>query len=169
MARYDDLNTSAIGYATFISTILFVIIVLLLRALSFYWMEGEADRKLADVHYSGADAEISEQRSRVDGYGREMVTVFKGEGDSAVEEEVEQLHIPVDVAKGIILKAFASSEADHRETSPEAAEHEAHAEADHSKSTTDDLTTDSDKPDDVKAEDKTTDPKATTTSDDKDA
>lgn len=114
MARYDDLNTSAIGYATFISTILFVIVVLLIRALSFYWVEGEADRLQANTHYTIADAEISEQRERLNGYAKEMVTVFKGEGDAAVEEEVEQLHIPLNAAKQIILDELASGD-DHSE------------------------------------------------------
>lgn len=110
MARYDDLNTSAIGYATFISTILFVIVVLLVRALSFYWVEGEADRLQASTHYTSADEEILAQRGRLSGYAKEMVTVFKGEGDAAVEEEVEQLHIPLDAAKAIILDEFGSGE-----------------------------------------------------------
>ncbi len=115
MARYDDLNTSAIGYATFISTILFVIVVLLVRALSFYWVEGEADRLQASTHYTSADEEILAQRGRLSGYAKEMVTVFNGEGDAAVEEEVEQLHIPLNAAKQIILDELASGVSDHSE------------------------------------------------------
>ncbi|GAB5402615.1 MAG: hypothetical protein Aurels2KO_08460 [Aureliella sp.] len=115
MARYDDLNTSAIGYATFISTILFVIVVLLIRALSFYWVEGEADRLQAKTHYTSADAEITRQREQLSSYAKEMVTVFNGEGEAAVEEEVEQLHIPLDAAKQIVLDELATKDADHGE------------------------------------------------------
>jgi hypothetical protein len=39
MARYDDLNTKTIGYLTFLSSILLVVIILLLQALTYNWID----------------------------------------------------------------------------------------------------------------------------------
>lgn len=112
MARYDDLNTTAIGYATLVSTILLLIIILLVRSLCYYWVEGEADRKLADTHYVEADAAIGDQRARLSGYGKEMVTVTVGEGAEAKAEEVQRLHIPLEDAQRLLLGELASQHAD---------------------------------------------------------
>lgn len=112
MARYDDLNSTAIGYATLVSTILLLIIILLVRSLCYYWVEGEADRKLADTHYVEADAEIGDQRARLSGYGKEMVTITVGEGTEAKAEEVERLHIPLADAQRLLLGELSSEDSD---------------------------------------------------------
>ncbi len=109
MARYDDLNTSAIAYATLISTIVFVIVVLLVRALCYYWVEGELDRKLADAHYVSADAEISDQKERISGYQKVIETPDEqsgepAEGDAKPAEPVEKFLIPVETAKDLLLE-----------------------------------------------------------------
>lgn len=65
MARYDDLKTGTIAYATFISAVLLLVIVLLLQALTFSWIEGEEVRKLTEGHYTGCGRENHSPESAV--------------------------------------------------------------------------------------------------------
>ena len=76
MARYDDLNTSSIAYATFISAVVLFVVILLVQALTFNWLLGEEERKFAKSHYISADAEIAKQKAKLDGYSQEMVEVI---------------------------------------------------------------------------------------------
>ncbi|HBE71400.1 MAG TPA: hypothetical protein DDW52_24915 [Planctomycetaceae bacterium] len=107
MARYDDLNTTAIGYATYISTVLFLIIVLLLRALTYYWLETESQSNMAEARYVSSDEEIARQQAEFADFGTAMVTVTEGEGADAVTKEVERQRIPLDKAKDLLLKELA--------------------------------------------------------------
>ena len=115
MARYDDLNTNAIGYATFVSTILLLLIILLVRALCYYWVEGETDRKLADAHYVESDQAISAQKAVVSTYEKVMVEVPPPpapEGQEATQSEPvkeERIHIPVARAKDLLIKELAGA------------------------------------------------------------
>ncbi len=113
MARYDDLDTGAIAYASLLSCILLLLIILLVRALCFYWVEGESDRKMADSHYVSADEEIREQKDQISGYRVEEVEVPKvgAEADAAPEME-ERIHIPVEKAKELLLNEFATTPAE---------------------------------------------------------
>lgn len=109
MARYDDLNTGVIAYATFLSSIALVVIILLIRALCYYWVESEDARKLADAHYTASDEEISEQKAMVDGYLKVMVEVpapAGAEGEAAEPTTEERIHIPVTRAKEILLEEW---------------------------------------------------------------
>ncbi len=76
MARYDDLNTSAIAYATFVSSILLLVIVLLVQSLTFNWILGEDERKLADSHYTTSDNEIAAQKAKLEVFEKVMVEVI---------------------------------------------------------------------------------------------
>lgn len=110
MARYDDLKTGPIAYAAFISSILLLVIILLVRALCYGWVEAEDTRKLAEAHYVAADNAIAEQKRRISKEGKEMVTIPPPAGDEnkdAKPTQEERLHIPIDVAKEIILKSLA--------------------------------------------------------------
>ena len=113
MARYDDLNTNAIGYATFVSTVLLLLIILLVRALCYYWVDGESDRKLADAHYVEADQEISAQKAVVSSYEKVTVEVPpppapEGEEPASMQPvEEERIRIPVARAKDILIKELA--------------------------------------------------------------
>ncbi len=118
MARYDDLHTSTIAYATFVSSVLLLVIILLIRALCYAWVEGESDRKLADAHYVSADAEISAQKERVAAYGTSVVEVAPpapedgaaqdgGAAADAAPQTEERIQIPIDKAKEILLKELS--------------------------------------------------------------
>ncbi len=112
MARYDDLNTTSIAYATFISAVVLFVIILLIQALTYNWLTGEAERKLATSHYISADAEIKKQKARLDGYQQVMVEVIPPAADGAVAAEAvtstkeKRIYIPMEQAESLILKEF---------------------------------------------------------------
>ena len=114
MARYDDLNTTAIAYTTFISSIILLLIILLGRALCYTWIESEDERKLANARYVTSDAAISDQKAMLDGYRKVQIELPapppeedadpQGEPEIVIEERV---HIPIDKARELLLKELA--------------------------------------------------------------
>ena len=110
MARYDDLSTGPIAYAAVVSTIVLAVIILLVRALTYSWVEGEEERKLVDAHYVSADAAIAEQKATITGYRKEMVDVPPPEGSPADAKptQEERLRIPVTQAKELLLKDWGT-------------------------------------------------------------
>ncbi len=116
MARYDDLNTSAIAYATFVGSVFLLIVILLIRALCYYWVEGEIDSKLANSHYVEADAAIQAQKDMVNRNEKVTVQIAVEGGDEAAAtgesatQDVELIHIPVDRAAELLLNELAKPE-----------------------------------------------------------
>ena len=108
MARYDDLNTGAIAYTAFISTVILLIVILLGRALCYALVVGEMERKTANAVYSGSDDEISEQKSILSGYYLEEVPVVTEAGEETTEE---RLRIPVEEAKKLVFEDLKSTDA----------------------------------------------------------
>ena len=112
MARYDDLNTSSIAYATFVSAVVLLVVILLVQALTYNWILGEDERKLSNSHYISSDAEIANQKAKLDGYSQTMVEVFPApaRGTTATEPvapvQEKRLHIPMKQAQSLILKEF---------------------------------------------------------------
>ncbi len=110
MARYDDLNTSAIAYATFVSSILLLVIVLLVQSLTFNWILGEDERKLADSHYTTSDNEIAAQKAKLEVFEKVMVEVIPPAADGAAPGEAakpvteKRIHVPIKQALTSILK-----------------------------------------------------------------
>ncbi len=119
MARYDDLKTGTIAYATFISAVLLLVIVLLLQALTFSWIEGEEVRKLTEGHYTAADEKITRQKAQLDQYAEVEVeipppptTEPAAPGAEKVAPTMEKrLHIPVSQAQSLLKDELAKSEA----------------------------------------------------------
>lgn len=116
MARYDDLNTSAIAYATFLSAILLVVIILLVQSLTFNWILGEDERKLAESHYTVSDNEIAKQKAKLDTYAKEMIEVIPPAVEGSTEpanQAVSELrrHIPIKQAQSLIMKELRKTEA----------------------------------------------------------
>lgn len=107
--RYDDLATGAIAYAALISCIVLLITILGVRALTCAWVEGEEERKTANAHYYASDEKISEQKSRLVGYEKRTVEVLgSGEADAAPTME-EQISIPIDRAKELLMTELGDS------------------------------------------------------------
>lgn len=111
MARYDDLSTGPIAYAAFVSTVIFVVIVLLIRALCYSWVEAEDDRKLANAHYTQADSAIAAQKARLSSYGKNVVEIPAADSSdpNAAPTQQERLQIPVSRAAEILLQDWAAS------------------------------------------------------------
>lgn len=113
MARYDDLHTGTIAYATLLSCIVLVVIILLVRALTCSWLEGEDQRKLAESHYITSDREIASQQEKLAVYEKYTVEVAaEGGADAdpnAEPVEQERIRIPLDRAKDLLMKEFSTS------------------------------------------------------------
>lgn len=110
MARYDDLSTGPIAYAAFVSTIIFVVIFLLIRALCYSWVETEEARKFAEAHYVSSDQAIAQQKSKIQKYDKQTVEIPPPEGSapntpSSVEERIL---IPVSRAKEVLMQDWSS-------------------------------------------------------------
>lgn len=108
MARYDDLHTGTIAYATFLSSIVLVVIILLIRALCYYWVESEEARKLVDAHYETSDQEISDQKQMLDGYQKVKIEI-PAMGDAEARTE-EKLHIPLSRAKELLIEEWSGED-----------------------------------------------------------
>lgn len=108
MARYDDLSTGPIAYAAFVSTVILLVVVLLVRALCYSWIEFEDAKRLADAHYVAADAEIARQKSEISNYAKVQVPAIVPEGAEPKMED--RLHIPVAVAEELLLKDWIATE-----------------------------------------------------------
>jgi hypothetical protein len=116
------LNTGPIAYAAFVSSILLLIIILLVRALCYGWINAEDVTKLTEAHYVSADAEIAEQKARIANYGKSMVEVAPpagevsdgGQAAPSKPVEEERLHIPMERAKELLLNDLSAG--DDRQT-----------------------------------------------------
>ncbi|MEZ6081099.1 MAG: hypothetical protein R3C56_37175 [Pirellulaceae bacterium] len=73
MARYDDLNTGPIAYAAFVSSVMLLVTILLVRALNYSWVEAQESKRLADAHFVDSDAEIARQKSEIANYAKVQV------------------------------------------------------------------------------------------------
>lgn len=116
MARYDDLDTTAIAYTTFVSTVILLLIILLGRALCYAWLESEDERKLGQASYTTADRAISEQLSKLDGYKKTEVEMpgvpDPANPDAEVKPQlVEKVLIPLDKAKELVLEQYQAEPA----------------------------------------------------------
>ncbi len=109
MARYDDLNTTAIAYATFVGAIVLLVLILLGRALCYSWVESEDEHKLANAHYEVSDTKISEQKSLLGGYHKVQVEIGEATKDKPAETK-QVLHIPIERAKELLLGEMHKSE-----------------------------------------------------------
>jgi hypothetical protein len=114
MARYDDLKTGAIAYATFISTVLLLVIVLLLQALTYAWINGEEERKFGVARYTSSDDEILRQKSQVNEY-RQVTVEVPPPADAVPSAEPvaptteKRLHIPVSQAESLLKAELGKS------------------------------------------------------------
>jgi hypothetical protein len=109
MARYDDLDTTAIAYTTFVSTVILLLIILLGRAMSYAWIEAEDDRKLSETRYVSSDRAIREQLERIGGYRKvklEVPVEPTADGEPIPSYE-QKLHIPIDKARDLILNELS--------------------------------------------------------------
>ncbi len=111
MARYDDLNTSTLGYLTFMSVILLTITVLLLQALCYNWIDWQEESKLIKQSYKTSDAILETQKASLARYETVQVEVpIKADPSKPKDpkapttESVPRNFIPIDRAEAILLE-----------------------------------------------------------------
>lgn len=109
MARYDDLNTSTLGYLTFMSVILLTVTVLLLQALCYNWIDWQEDGKLIKQSYKASDALLEAQKTSLTGYKEVKVEVPiklppNSPKDAKTFDLVPRNYIPIDRAEAILLE-----------------------------------------------------------------
>lgn len=110
MARYDDLNTKMIAYATVLSVVILVIVLQGTQALCYSMMNYERARKDTKI-IDAATIAKSEQIESLSGFKRvetidELAEPPK-KGEAPAMKKV--IHIPVDEAQKLILKELASA------------------------------------------------------------
>ena len=104
MARYDDLNTKMIAYATVLSVVILVIVLQGTQALCYSMMNYERARKDTKI-IDAATIAKSEQIESLSGFKRvetidELAEPPK-KGEAPAMKKV--IHIPVDEAQKLIL------------------------------------------------------------------
>ena len=99
MARYDDINAKIVLYATVLSCILLVAIILAGQAMTYYWSFAYEDQRLDSSEYETSQEAIREQRASVAGY-KWVNEPPPEEG----QEPVKRLNIPLDRAKEAVLQ-----------------------------------------------------------------
>jgi hypothetical protein len=103
MARYDDLNTSTIGFATVFSALLLIVIIVGMQGLSYYWENSENERKKDRSEYTESLKVLKEQADSLGQY--EWVAVpapEAGPGETQLPPS-KRLQIPINRAKELIL------------------------------------------------------------------
>ncbi len=111
MARYDDLNTSTLGYLTFMSVILLTITVLLLQALCYNWIGWQEEGKLVKQSYKSSDAILETQKASLTKYETVKVEVpiklppnAPKDPKAPTTELQERNYIPIDRAETIVVE-----------------------------------------------------------------
>jgi hypothetical protein len=103
MARYDDLNTKMIGLATFLSSILLVVIIVGVQALSYYWETSEYERKSAGSEYTQATQVLESQRQVLAGYGAFELPADPADPNSKM---VKKFKIPIERAMELTVEKW---------------------------------------------------------------
>jgi hypothetical protein len=103
MARYDDLNTKMIAYATVLSIVVLVVVLQGLQALTYFMVNGEDERKMSSKTDNAAVVK-SEQIAALNGYKRAKVPDESAADPSATKEV---LQIPISEAKQLVIKELS--------------------------------------------------------------
>jgi hypothetical protein len=104
MARYDDINTTFIGYFTVLSAGFLLAIVFAFQAMAYYWEYSEEQRKFSDSEYKGSTEILSEQKKNLSGYEWVKVPAIPATPDSPAVPESKRLQIDIKQAMEIIVK-----------------------------------------------------------------
>ena len=105
MARYDDLDTKFIAFATLISCLLLVAILQGTQALCYNMANAEVERKLQGSEYRTSKAVISEQLTSLSGYEKVAVPPAVGTDGKPVQGgPTSRLQIPLSRATELLLE-----------------------------------------------------------------
>lgn len=102
MARYDDLNTNMIAYATVLSTVVLVLVLQGVQALTNGMIQSEDERKVSIASSEPTEVKNA-QLARLQGYTKSNIA------DPAVEGSTKEVFtIPINEAESLVLKQFAT-------------------------------------------------------------
>ncbi len=102
MARYDDLNTSVIGYATILSALLLVVIIVGVEALCYHW-ENVEEKNKEKYEYVTSTQVLDQQKKSLSQYEWVKVPAPEPEKGKEKEPDGKRLQIPLERAQEIIL------------------------------------------------------------------
>jgi hypothetical protein len=109
MARYDDIDTKVLWFATIISCLLLVAVLQGTQALCYNMTNAAEERKLQDREYSSSTGIIGEQKLSLNGYRKVEVPAPLGvDGKPVSDKPVTQLQIPLERAKELLLQEAAA-------------------------------------------------------------
>lgn len=109
MARYDDLDTKFIAFATLISCLLLVAILQGTQALCYNMTNAEEAKKLENSEYHSSKAIIGDQLKSLSGYQRVAVPPAVGtDGKPVVGGPTSRLQIPLERASELLIKEAKS-------------------------------------------------------------
>jgi hypothetical protein len=109
MARYDDLDTKFILFATLISCLLLVAILQGTQALSYYMGNAAQAKKLQESEYTKSNAVIREQLESLSGYQRVPLPPVTGpDGKPVAGEPLSRLQIPLERARELLIQEAKS-------------------------------------------------------------
>lgn len=105
MARYDDLNTNMIAYATVLSVVILVIVLQATQALSYNQVNAEMARKESKKS-DHALAVKQEQLESLRGFKRVEIIDEKAAAPAKGEEPAKKkvIHIPIEAAQKKIIE-----------------------------------------------------------------
>ncbi|MDZ4847736.1 MAG: hypothetical protein SGI77_00440 [Pirellulaceae bacterium] len=105
MARYDDLDTKFIAFATLISCLLLVAVLQGTQALCYNMTNVEEARKLDASEYHSSTAVLTEQRKSLNVYEKVAVPPALGsDGKPVVGGPTSRLQIPLERATELLLQ-----------------------------------------------------------------
>jgi len=111
MARYDDLNTKMIAYATVLSVVILVIVLQGTQALCYSMLNYERSRNDTKI-IDGASKMKSEQIESLSGLAKRVEVIDEAappanRGELPAMKKV--IRIPIDEARKLILKELGST------------------------------------------------------------
>jgi hypothetical protein len=109
MARYDDIDTKFVFFATIVSCLLLVASLQGFQALCYYMSNWEEARKLGASEYVDSSKIISEQKESLLGYNKASVPPATGaDGKPVSDKPTSLIRIPIEEAQKQFLKEAAS-------------------------------------------------------------
>lgn len=108
MARYDDLNTRMIGFATVLSALLLIVIIFGVQALSYHW-ENFAEAEKQKGTYESSLKILAEQRKSMDHFAWVKVPAPEPEKGQPKADDTQRLQIPIEKAMEMVIKGKASA------------------------------------------------------------
>lgn len=105
MARYDDLDTTAIAQFTVVSSVILLILILAGRAVSYGWSNSFEENRSRSARYTVSEREISRQKSLLAEFGTVEETIDQEDGEP---ESSKRFVIPVSKAIEFVKQELAA-------------------------------------------------------------